>query len=70
VIWRFTPALVAVVAYEALPAFLFSLGMAVIVSLFTRPTPDPNLLKDLQLEEREDLPDVVFPPAADLEGEL
>ncbi len=59
VIWRFTPALIDVVAYEALPAFLFSLGVAVIMSLLTRPTPDPNLLEDLG-----------FPPPSEMDVEL
>ena len=48
VVWRFTPALVEIVAYEALPAFLFSAGVTVVVSLSTRTTEDTKLLDDLR----------------------
>ena len=59
VVWRFTPALVEIVAYEALPAFLFSAGVTVVVSLLTRPTKDEKLLDDLRP-----------PSTAEMEAEL
>jgi SSS family solute:Na+ symporter/sodium/proline symporter len=48
VTWRFTPSLRAVLVYEALPAFLFSLAAAWLVSLATQPAADPALDEDLR----------------------
>ena len=47
VFWRFTPALTAIVSYEALPAFLFATAAAWLTSLVTEPVDDPELEDDL-----------------------
>ena len=55
VVWRFTPALTALVTYEALPAFLFALGAAWLVSLWTEAPSDPQLLDDLAFPEWDEM---------------
>jgi SSS family solute:Na+ symporter/sodium/proline symporter len=52
--WHFTPSLIAIVAYEALPAFLFSMTVAVGVSLVTKPPRDPELESDLRFPGPKD----------------
>jgi sodium/proline symporter len=51
VVWRFTPALTAILVYEALPAFVFALFLAAVVSLATSPPQDPALEEDLRLPQ-------------------
>jgi Na+/proline symporter len=46
--WHFTPSLIAIIAFEALPAFMFSMVVAVLVSLATKPPRDPELESDLR----------------------
>ena len=55
VVWRFTPALTALVSYEALPAFLFALALAWVVSLWTEPPADPLLVEDLMFPEWDEM---------------
>ena len=52
--WHFTPSLIAIVAYEALPAFVFSMTVAVGVSLVTKPPRDPELESDLRFPGPEE----------------
>ncbi len=52
--WHFTPSLIAIVAYEALPAFVFSMTVAVGVSLVTKPPRDPELESDLRFPGPKD----------------
>ncbi len=55
VVWRFTPALTALVSYEALPAFLFALALVWVVSLWTEPPADPLLAQDLAFPEWDEM---------------
>jgi SSS family solute:Na+ symporter/sodium/proline symporter len=49
VTWRSSTALTAILVYEALPAFVFALILAFLVSLATSPPRDPELENDLRL---------------------
>ena len=55
VFWRFTPALTAIVSYEALPAFLFATAAAWLTSLATEPPDDPTLEEDLAFPDWDDM---------------
>lgn len=58
VVWRSSEVLRGVLVYEALPAFAFSLVVAVAVSLMSMPPPDAALANDLRAPagEEEDTP--------------
>lgn len=55
VVWRFSPALTAILTYEALPAFVFALVAAWLVSLQTQPPADPELEKDLEFPDWDEM---------------
>ena len=55
VVWRSVPTLSSILVYEALPAFLFSLLVTILVSLATQPPHDPGLLEDLRFPSSDEI---------------